>query len=48
MSKKTFVQTDTKGRTTTWDWEETPEVGAALKQLHRPLESREVPPSVNS
>ena len=49
MAKKTFVQTDKKkGRTTTWEWEETPEVVEALKQLHRPLESREVPPSVNS
>ena len=48
MSKKTFVQTDKKGRTTTWEWEETPEVVEALKQLHRPLESREVPSSVNS
>ena len=42
MSKKTFVQTDKKGRTTTWEWEETPEVKEALEKLHRPLDSRKV------
>ena len=41
MPKKTFIQTDKKGRTTTWEWEETPEVVEALKKLKRPLESRE-------
>tara|TARA_R100000008_G_C3430119_1_gene89219 strand:+ start:263 stop:433 length:171 start_codon:yes stop_codon:yes gene_type:complete len=35
MSKKTFVQTDKKGRTTTWEWEETPELLAALEKLSK-------------
>ena len=36
MAKKTFVQTDKKkGRTTTWEWEETPELLAALEQLSK-------------
>ena len=35
MSKKTFVQPDKKGRTTTWEWEETPELLAALEQLSK-------------
>ena len=35
MTKKTFVQTDKKGRTTTWEWEETPELLAALEQLSK-------------
>ena len=35
MSKKTFVQTDKKGRTTTWEWEETPELLAAIEQLSK-------------
>tara|TARA_R100000008_G_scaffold65548_1_gene42517 strand:- start:250 stop:420 length:171 start_codon:yes stop_codon:yes gene_type:complete len=42
MSKKTFVQTDKKGRTTTWEWEETQEVKDALERLHQPLDSRKV------
>ena len=32
--KKTFLKTDSKGREETWEWEETPEVVAAVKQLH--------------
>ena len=34
MTKKTFTKTDKKGREETWEWEETPEVVAALKKLH--------------
>tara|TARA_B100000287_G_scaffold185102_1_gene175038 strand:- start:13666 stop:13815 length:150 start_codon:yes stop_codon:yes gene_type:complete len=32
--KKTFTKTDKKGREETWEWEETPEVIEALKNLH--------------
>ena len=32
--KKTFLKIDSKGREETWEWEETPEVVAAVKQLH--------------
>tara|TARA_R100000008_G_scaffold48772_1_gene29009 strand:+ start:113 stop:283 length:171 start_codon:yes stop_codon:yes gene_type:complete len=34
MTTKSFESTDKKGRQSTWEWEETPEVIAALKQLH--------------
>ena len=40
MSKKEFKTTDKKGRETTWEWEETPEVSAALERLHRDTKSR--------
>ena len=33
MSKKEFKTTDKKGRESTWEWEETPEVVAALEKL---------------
>ena len=33
MTKKEFKATDKKGRETTWEWEETPEVVAALEKL---------------
>jgi hypothetical protein len=33
MTKKTFKTTDKKGRESTWEWEETPEVIAALEKL---------------
>ena len=34
MTTKHFKKTDKKGREETWEWEETPEVVAALKKLH--------------
>tara|TARA_R100000005_G_C4982393_1_gene191784 strand:- start:172 stop:318 length:147 start_codon:yes stop_codon:yes gene_type:complete len=34
MTKKTFKKIDSKGHEEIWEWEETPEVVAALKQLH--------------
>ena len=33
MTKKSFSKTDKKGREETWEWEETPEVVAALEKL---------------
>jgi hypothetical protein len=35
MVKKTFTKKDKKGREETWEWEETPEVLAALEQLSK-------------
>jgi|TARA_B100000131_G_scaffold37180_1_gene33802 hypothetical protein len=35
MTKKQFKKTDKKGREETWEWEETPEVRAALDKLHK-------------
>ena len=40
MTKKEFKTTDKKGRETTCEWEETPEVSAALERLHRDMKSR--------
>tara|TARA_B100001250_G_C19784094_1_gene783277 strand:- start:891 stop:1022 length:132 start_codon:yes stop_codon:yes gene_type:complete len=37
MTKKTFEATDKKGRQSTWEWEETPEVKAALEKLHQDI-----------
>ena len=34
MALRTFKKTDSKGREEEWTWEETPEVVAAVKQLH--------------
>lgn len=34
MATKKFEKIDSKGHTETWEWEETPEVVAALKKLH--------------
>ena len=34
MMKKTFESIDKKGRQTNWEWEETPEVLAALEKLN--------------
>ena len=42
MTTKSFTKKDKKGREETWEWEETPQLVEALKQLHRPLESRKV------
>ena len=32
MTLRTFTKTDKKGREATWEWEETPELLAALEQ----------------
>ena len=37
MTKKEFKTTDKKGRESTWEWEETPEVTEALKRLHQDM-----------
>ena len=34
MTKRNFEQVDKKGRKTTWEWEETPEVTEAIQRLH--------------
>jgi len=34
MATRTYNKIDSKGREETWEWEETPEVVAAVKQLH--------------
>tara|TARA_B100000287_G_scaffold353874_1_gene343816 strand:+ start:235 stop:387 length:153 start_codon:yes stop_codon:yes gene_type:complete len=34
MSTKQFIKKDKKGREETWEWDETPEVKAALDKLH--------------
>ena len=38
MTTKQFKKIDKKGHEEVWEWEETPEVVAALKSLHRPRE----------
>ena len=35
MTKRKFSKTDKKGREETWEWEETPELLAALEQLSK-------------
>ena len=35
MTIKTFKKIDKKGREETWEWEETPELLAALEQLSK-------------
>ena len=42
MTKKEFKKTDSKGREETWEWEETPEVVAAVKQLHATIAANKV------
>jgi len=37
MTKKSLTKTDSKGREETWEWEETPELIAALKKLHETI-----------
>ena len=32
--KKSWTKKDSKGREETWEWEETPEVRAAVAKLH--------------
>ena len=39
-TKKDFKTTDMKGRETTWEWEETPEVRAAIERLHKDMKTR--------
>lgn len=34
MATRTYKKIDSKGREETWEWEETPAVVAAVKQLH--------------
>ena len=40
MTKKEIKTTDKKGRESTWEWEETPEVTAALERLHKDIKTR--------
>ena len=35
MTTKSFTKKDKKGREETWEWEETPELLAALEQLSK-------------
>ncbi len=35
MTTKTFTKKDKKGREETWEWEETPELLAAIEQLSK-------------
>ena len=35
MTTKSFTKKDKKGREETWEWEETPELLAALEQLRK-------------
>ena len=34
MTTRTFEQIDKKGRQSTWEWDETPEVLEAIQRLH--------------
>ena len=38
MTTRTFKKIDKKGHEEEWSWEETPEVIAAIKALHKPRE----------
>ena len=42
MALSTFKKTDSKGREEEWTWEETPEVVAAVKQLHATIAANKV------
>ena len=37
MTKKSKKKTDKKGREEIWEWEETPEVTAAVARLHETI-----------
>lgn len=37
MTKKSKKKTDKKGREETWEWEETPELTAAVARLHETI-----------
>ena len=40
MTKKSYETVDKKGRQSTWEWEETPEVRKALERLHKDMKTR--------
>ena len=42
MATRTFTKTDSKGREETWEWEETHEVVAAVKELHATIAANKV------
>ena len=37
MTKKEFRKTDSKGREEIWEWDETPEMTAAVERLHETI-----------
>ena len=39
--KKEYKKTDKKGREETWEWEETPEMTAAVERLHETIRKLE-------
>tara|TARA_B100000035_G_scaffold256028_1_gene225796 strand:- start:107 stop:259 length:153 start_codon:yes stop_codon:yes gene_type:complete len=39
--KKEYKKTDKKGREETWEWEETPEMTAAVARLHETIRKLE-------
>ena len=41
MTLKSFTKKDKKGREETWEWDETPELIAAVEQLHRTANATE-------
>jgi len=40
MTKREFKAKDKKGRESQWEWEETPDVRAALERLHKDIKIR--------
>jgi|TARA_B100001964_G_scaffold118368_1_gene131839 hypothetical protein len=40
LTSKSFTRKDKKGREEKWEWEETPEVTAALERLHKDIKIR--------
>ncbi len=42
MATRTHTKIDSKGREEEWSWEETPEVVAAVKQLHATIAANKV------
>ena len=42
MTLRTHKKVDSKGREEEWSWEETPEVVAAVKQLHATIAANKV------
>ena len=42
IEKKSFTKTDKKGREETWEWEETPEMTAAVARLHDTIRELEL------
>ena len=41
MTKKSFKTVDKKGRESTWEWEETPDVIKALERLHQDIKEEQ-------